>query len=119
MALRRSDDERIRRFAAALEADLPAAKIAMMQLGPRSSDVDQQLTRATDAALRDLELRRGGDFDRAFILSEQTSLATALRVLDETLIPRAVSTELGRRLSAMRAVLAEELSKANALVSPP
>ena len=115
IAMRRGDDARVRRFGEALDADLPGARIATMQLGPRSSVVDDEIGRATDHALRDLELLHGGDFDRAFAASEEKSLVTALRVLDETLIPKAVDRELERRLVHMRGVLAEELSRANAL----
>jgi predicted outer membrane protein len=115
LAMRRAVDARVRGFAASLEADLPAAKIAMMQLGPHPSVVDDELTQSTVSALRDLDLRRGSDFDRAFLASEQNSLVAALRVLEQTLIPKAANEDLARRLSRMRAVLADELSRANTL----
>jgi predicted outer membrane protein len=65
--------------------------------------------------LADLDRRRGHDFDRAFVASEQSSLVRALRVLDETLIPKAVNKELAQRLSQARIVLAGDLSQARAL----
>jgi predicted outer membrane protein len=114
LGIRRGEDVRVRRFATALDADLPGAKIAMMQLGPRPSVIDAEVANTTDRDLRDLDLRRGSDFDRAFVASEQTSLVTALRVLDG-IIPKAGNEELARRLGHMRAVLADELPKAHAL----
>ena len=115
LAMNRGSDAGVRSFAANLEADLPGGRIAMMQLGPRGSVIGDELANATDSAVRDLLRRRGGDFDRAFVAAEQTSLVTALHVLDGTLRPKAVAAELGRRLSHMRSVMAEELSRANAL----
>ncbi len=86
-----------------------------MPLAPRSSVLDDEITSATESALRDLDLRRGSDFDVAFVALERMSLTRAIRLLDETLIPRTANKDLAQSLLQMRTVLGEELSQANAL----
>jgi predicted outer membrane protein len=116
IAKRLGHDTRVRNFAEHVLATLPGAMIATMPLAPRSSILDDELTSATQGVVTDLSLRRGTDFDREFLDSEQRSLTSALRLFDGTLIPKAVNEHLEERLTTMRAVLAQELSEAGSLV---
>jgi putative membrane protein len=115
-AMQQADNPRVRKLAVAIDADLSGARIAtMQQLGPRSSELDQELATETDHQMRSLAVLRGGEFDRAFVAAEQASLVESIRALDETLIPRAVGADLGRRLSGMRADLDAHLKEADAI----
>jgi predicted outer membrane protein len=116
IAKRLGHDTRVRNFAEHVLATLPGAMIATMPLAPRSSILDDELTSETQGAVTDLDLRRGTDFDREFLDSEQRTLASALRLFDGTLVPKTVNAHLEERLTTMRAVLAEDLSEAGSLV---
>jgi predicted outer membrane protein len=114
-AVRLGEDVCVLRFAAHVLANLPGATIATMHVGPRSSVLDDELTLATTAAVGDLDRRRGADFDRTFVASEQRWLVGTLRLLDGTLLPKAANEELAQDLSRMRTAFAEDLRQANAL----
>jgi hypothetical protein len=108
-------DPALRQFAERLLADAPAAPIETMDLAPRSSALDDSVTNATRSATEYLGQLQGEAVDRALLEEGQRSLATAILVIDQELVPRATNLALKSSLERMSAVFANELAYAQSL----
>jgi predicted outer membrane protein len=95
--------------------EAPASTIRTMNLAPRSSVLQEEVANSTNGDLSYLSTTHGMSFDRAFVGEEKESLASAIELLDETLIPAAVNVELKQSLNQMRDTLASELHDARYL----
>lgn len=101
-------DPKVRAFALRIVESTPAATIQTMDLAPRGSPFQDEVTSTTNRDVADLSKKAGSEFDRAFVDSEARALANAIELLDEELIPRAVNAALRSELLAMRDELASE-----------
>jgi predicted outer membrane protein len=115
-------DPRVRTLALRIVESTPAATIQAMDLAPRGSPFQDDVTSATNRDVAALTKKAGTEFDRAFIESEARALANAIELLDQELIPKAVNASLRRELAAMRDELASERREAKyiaVVILPP
>ncbi len=107
----------VRRYARRILADDPGVSITLMNLAPRTSILDDELASDTTASTEALSAARGApDFDRRFAEAERTALRSAIRLLEQRLIPSADDVHLRANLVRMNATMQDELRDLDRLV---
>ena len=121
LALEKSADARVRRFAETMVRDhrgvneQAAALAARLGVTPTDNDVSRGLRADAEASRRSLSSLSGEAFDRAYMDREVAYHEAVLAALDDTLIPNTSNDELRSLLTTARAAVAAHLAHAETL----
>lgn len=83
-----------------------------LNVTPEDNATSQALKTAADSAKAAINMKKGADFDKAYIANEVTFHQTVLDALDKTLIPNTQNAELKSFLQQVRGVVQGHLQHA-------
>lgn len=114
IALRKSKNKDVMKFAAMMRRDHTAAKRQLMKTGVSPVDSDRSTdlkAKAKDEAGR-LDMADEGKLDADYMDAQVDDHSNLLKALDEELIPKAKSAKLGEFLKKVRVTVAQHLEEA-------
>jgi putative membrane protein len=121
-AKRKTRNAQVKKFASAMVRDhtsankQAAALVKRLGVTPEENDMSRAITQGGKDNLANLGSMKGKQFDRAYAEHEVAYHQEVLEALDKKLIPNARNPELKSLLQSVRAVVAQHLGHASALV---